>query len=1193
MAVVTDPDQDNEKLNPGAWDDEKGARRGVSSGLSEAENNSFNDIAGNFDKTADPTQEDANISRVKDAESRGTKKDSPATDKSDSKKEDSKSSNALSRVKLGNLRKKGPIAFVVSLLTTAVSLFMIANTPGLLIVQLKEILFDDLMDMVASMEMRGQNIIKARINNDVVSGKGCSKKSIVRCKYKGMSEKQMDKLRKAGIEVKTSGKTITGKYKVESLKMAGASPPDDKPIASKDLKKFYNDNPEFRLRMNKAYSPRWLAFKDDTFKKIKTKYKISLNRAVGGQTEDEMKRKLNEDIKNGTTDEDVRGGRLKTDENGKTTIVDPVSGEDATNSQGVAADGNDVNERTATIEQNADPAADFSARGNSFMSGLGKGLNGLNQFTGSQAAVCATLTTLRTAGVASRNLKFVQLLRYIIPFLNTADSIKNGTATPQAVSLFGDNLTKEDRKKKVSADEDTAIQASDSLAGVAQKTLSPTEGAQKDNPDYGKSAVDAAPIRTAAYGETSNLSARDTKFSHNGAAGSKLSGIGNSLKSNLPGFDSSRCSLYTNPAVQIVGLVGSIGLSVAGCAGVVTCAASVGKPLIKTLPILILQYAVTNWAMNMVANITKGALVNADLTGVDAGGALFSGAAALGGVSSSARGMQPVSTQAEISEYQVTAMKSKQQDYETDQILARSTPFDIYNDASFLGSIVWNIAPSARESSRTMAGIVSMPLQLLGNMPSWLMPGAHAATLSSMDRYTKNDEDEIYKSMDLKGSDIMGNVRYAMSDEQLNADPTKVVEWMVDARQVDSTTGAVLKDKSALEQAACIPAANPDEISRMSFDDESDIAKVDTPSSHKGVTAQQAAYELPYPIAGRNDAGCSESSNEAYITDYASEDPEKDVRTYAHFLRYCRMGDDTGRRVAFGDGDGGEKDGIIKNVLNGLSSSEWQSDGRECLRSHACKPGQDPNGDSGAGDNRWETFCRPSYYDIYAVYTMDNGGDGKTGIGDTMDKDEEEQDDDKSSAVGNAQEEAKKVLANQNIILLDPTRQALQKFADTGQATNACNEKFGINPLLLWVMNENSKKYKIWVNNFGFKEDRFITECIATSGYQHPRGNAVDLNGVELATSSTASATWGSISYTPEQTKTITDYTVDWMNALATKEPTRGRVGQLGCGGFNILTNPQRSKWQGPDGNLQFDDSCNHLHIEATDRINIKKDDPK
>lgn len=1184
-------DKYNPAKNPGEWDQSTGRR------MADAEKSAASEDSTSRSNQDVEKNNDDNLSLARKSESSGNKNN--ASSKMQDIKPMSKASfgdRIKAKFKPSNLRKKGPIAFVISLIISAGTIFTVINSPGLLIVQIKEALFDDLMDSVASMDLRSRNIIKARISDNTV-GKGCAKMSLARCKYKGMSEKQLDKLKKAGLEVKTSGKTITGKYKVESIRMAGGTPPHEE-IKPKNFKKAFSSNPDFRARMMKAYSPRWMSVRDDVFKKISKKYKISLKRAIGGKSKEEMKRKLDADIKNGTTDEGKRGGRLQTDENGKTNLVDPVSNTAVTNVDGGEVDGRALTNTSEQMSRAADTNMGFSMK-----EGPIKALGALNSFTGKQAALCTMLKTLRTAGVVSRNLKYVQLLRYAVPFLNTADSIKNGTATPEAVSMVGDTLTKEDRKKKITDEESTAISESDSLFDVAKKANN-SEPKLIDNPDKGKSATDSAGIRTAAYGETLDVSAREGKFSHNGAAGSKLSGLGNKIK-GLPGFNSNKCSFYGDPAVQIGGALLSLGVIGVACAPILptaggTCGTAIrgiGKGIAQSVGFMILQMAVTSYLMNMVANITKGTLVSSDLTGVDAGNALFSGAAALGGTTASARGMQPLSTHDEVKNYQVTAMRNKAENYETDQVLARDTPFDIYNRASFLGSMVWSVSPQVRSSSRTLAGIISLPFTLLGSMPNWLLPASHAATLSDISRYERNDEDEIYKGMGeggLQGSDVMGNIRYGMTDEQLNADPTKIVEWMVDARQVDANTGEVLKTRDALNAAACIPPNRPEEIAYMGFDDEITLAQ-------KQTTATYANYEMPFPVGGREDApgDCSENAGpEARMSRYAKDDPEKDVRTYAHFLRYCRMGDENGRTVAFGDQDGGkDEDGFVANILNGIGSSDWQSDGRECLRSNACKANQDPNAGTHPGDNQWEYFCRPSYYDIYAVYTMDNGGDGKSGIGDSMDKDEDEaQEDDKADQgnVGDAKEMAKKVLAEKNIILTPQTKAALQKFADTGEAINACDEKFVINPLLSWVLLENAKKYKITVNNFGFKTDRNIRECIATSGYQHPRGNAVDLNGVERTDSSGGgNQQWGSINFSGGQTQLITDFTADWMNNLATKEPTRGRVGQINCGGFNMLHHKDRSKWKGPDGNLHFSDSCDHLHIEVTDREDIKKDDPK
>lgn len=149
----------------------------------------------------------------------------------------------------------------------------------------------------------------------------------------------------------------------------------------------------------------------------------------------------------------------------------------------------------------------------------------------------------------------------------------------------------------------------------------------------------------------------------------------------------------------------------------------------------------------------------------------------------------------------------------------------------------------------------------------------------------------------------------------------------------------------------------------------------------------------------------------------------------------------------------------------------------------------------------------------------------------------------------------------------------LKKFAASdGSAAhplplNSCGVPFSLDPALLTVMLTLSNKYNILVNNIGFNDDR--DNC--DSG-QHPKGAAIDINMIALKSGGTAGPP---LNFSPQQLPIITSYANDWLATLA---PNRGGVGQLGCGGFRVTPPPGAT---GINGNLHFEDSCDHLHIDA------------
>ena len=1175
MAVVTDLDQDNEKLNPGAWDDEKGARRGVSSGLSEAENNSFNDIAGNFNKSADSSQEDANISRVRNAEQTPT----PQAREKESDKFDKPKPSTGQKFSLKSLKKKGPLGFIGALVLTGGGIFSALLSPGIGLVQIKQAVMDDLNDSLASMDYRSQHIYRAKLKKQTTGF--CTKNLSVRCKYRNMSEKQIEKLRKAGIHVDTDGKTLTGRYRVTALipSKPDGTPDVDNKIGADKFMNEYNRNPDFRGNMHRGWNPRWSTINDKMGQSIAKKFGVIKKRIFNGQNEEETKKEWNKAVKDGFTESDGREGLRKvTNEDGTTRYVDG-NGNDVTNSTGDVADANQVDENIKKVKEDL--------RSNAASRGFGKLARGVNTFTGLEAEGCSWYKKLKLAGTVSRNLKYAQMLRAFWLLANTVDATTDGEGTYEAMSSLSALALLGDGRDKIPATENI-VDANSSLFGQAQAQLAgPYTNPNDliDNPDKGKNAFDSAGMKASMYGDVpAKLNARDAKTSLTGGPGGSLTNASQKI-ANFPGVDISRCHIYENPIVQGGSIVLSLGLAFGTGGG------SAAATIARMVPTVIIGLAIETFVDRTIAGISDGSAFDWDNAGnVDFGNIAFGGGAATLGSSASSRGMTPVSTQQELVDYKKSAQVINNQYEQLDKIAAQKTPFDVYDQYSFLGSIVWSINPSLIGASSSMAGYLSMPFTLFGSMLQINSPVAKAQNVSDIRRFQKNDDDPVYSDMNLKGSDLMGNVRFAMSDEQLNADPDKVVSWMVDARQVDSIDGKVLASCDALQQAINLdPTTESLAYMQDSSEPYSDIALGNDQTPNAELT-ENTQWDKSYPNAKGEKVydGLSTYAKGNLNESQCDEIAKRDVRTYAHFLRFCRFGPDPtqelARTVNFGDGDGGDLQG---NALGGLVSGAWQSDGRECLKSNTCKPGQDPNGSSQdlgsllGNSEQYKHFCRPSYYDIYAVYTMDNI------IDEGFDQDDNASGGDNSGdlASGDARDLARQLANNPNIEYVNPaTKKALLSFADTGKATSYCGDpNFKIDPLLSGVMLANAKKYKIYVNNFGFKEDRFA----ACDQGQHPKGKAVDLNGIKKLDGGGAGGTgWGSINYSNnEEAQTVSDYATDWMDILAKDHPNVGRAGQVQCNPaiFNLVKN-RKPAWKGADGNLHFNDSCDHLHIDVGER---------
>lgn len=1130
MALGT-KEKEREDYNPGqtAWDKTVNKSGTSSSSLSDYEKDALQNIDDNYNIDADPANENANIEKINQAE-----KNSVAPPPVKSSNEESSSQLSKKQKAANFMKNKGPLTLILTLLFGGGGGLFALMFPGMALVQLKEAFMEDLNDSVSSVDVRSQHIFRAKMKGQT-SGY-CSNSVSFRCKYKSMSKREALKLAKAGFILDPKEKTKLGRYKPQTISFKDSTGRTVS-VDAKNFSQALRSNPEFRSKMFKAYNPRFSSLRDQVAGKVYSKFKISLKRALSG-TKSEMNKQIDESVKKGANE--IDGKKItKSEEDGKTVYRD---------THGNEVELDDEQKKIVDATEDQHKINGFADKGNTLKSILGKGFRGANMITGSAAEACMVLQMVDMASLAAKNVKYAQLMRYVVPLLNTADSIKTGDASMEAVQHLGDTATHIDTRDKVLNEDAGSI--GDAMKSVIGGNTSENKNFDSDveltdNPHKGENAFDSAGFKASAYGEVKNTDMRENQFSLGGGMSGKMGDASKNIRGMVPGGKKG-CDFVTNPLVQ----AGGFALSIAAIFGSGGAAAAVAGA--KAAATTIVTMVITSYIQAMLTDITEGNMVNSETRGIDAGNAWFSGSAALTGSVASSRGLNPLSTEGEIKESQRIAFDNKQQYYELARYEAQSTPFDVYNKFSFLGSIVNQLYPVVQQSSSAASLTMLAPITYLSTAFSNLSPTAGAATTSPESRY-KKCEDPTFQDINMQTADIMCNIRFGNSADELYADPEKVADWMIDARQIDPETGEVKSDEKAVETIKQVPVTGT-EVAAVLHD-------MDDPNP----PAIVASVSRSDPT--KNTVKLADTEDNI-ATGEEPDDPVENVRTYAHWLRFCRFGVEGGRTVNFGD-----KDGLGSNALTGLTEDEYISDGRECLKSNACKPGQNPNSDN------LEDRCRPPQYSIYSIFELDKA--------DITNKEEEEgsQETDSSASglvTGEAKELAKQLAENPNIEFVNPaTKEDLLKFSETGQATNSCGQPFSINPLLSGVLLAEAKNYKILINNIGFQSDRDMCD----SG-QHPKGNAVDINGLKKLSGGETS--WGSISYGGSETGIITDFTKDWMNILADKDPARGGVGQIGCGGFDI-TSQRDPKWQGPDGNLHFSDACNHLHIDVRDRNDTNK----
>lgn len=181
------------------------------------------------------------------------------------------------------------------------------------------------------------------------------------------------------------------------------------------------------------------------------------------------------------------------------------------------------------------------------------------------------------------------------------------------------------------------------------------------------------------------------------------------------------------------------------------------------------------------------------------------------------------------------------------------------------------------------------------------------------------------------------------------------------------------------------------------------------------------------------------------------------------------------------------------------------------------------------------------------------------------------------STVTQGSGDACSLMNNPNIVYVNEgTKKGLKEICETGKSVNSCGDtNYTLDQELMNVITTLSSKYKVWLNNFGFQYDRNM--C---GGGEHPKGKAIDLNGIEkLGGGKAGGPDWGGITYgDPKQVAIIQEYASDWLAAIA---PNHGGVGQSQCSAQFKPTQPNAINFNGA---AFFPDSCDHLHIDVRDR---------
>ncbi|OGL22527.1 hypothetical protein A2707_04350 [Candidatus Saccharibacteria bacterium RIFCSPHIGHO2_01_FULL_45_15] len=647
--------------------------------------------------------------------------------------------------------KKGPTGSVVGMLLGGGAVVTVTLSPGMLLVQMKEVFHNDQASATRTSLLMTRAMLAVAFKANHINDP-CNGKSKISCQLGSASKSLIQKYKEAGFKVdavevdadgKETGKNATdmdpadpatdqNRYKVNTLEFPDGHVSSD----GADFSRYTDSNPSARRVAVNADNGRSGNYLTQQFRStLVERLKIASGKQATNYTEGETDEAKAERARqfNATT-----GGSSEADaEANARRVSDEV--------------------RSETEER--------ANRG-----GAAAKVGGVTSFI---QTVCAGYkgTTIGLAAVKSKHM--LRLANFAMEFLKVADMIKAGVATATAVSYLSDRLTYVERNEYL-------------------------ENGEK-NPKYNLSATDSQGYRIAAHGDMTGLALFAEKYvlGYDGEGGLSLStkallgataattaleaatGVFVNAVTPGPGIDgkdalknvcrtagslaaiAAQCTLLATQSLAAIGTTGPfgaattvIGLKMCQCAvmsnqvidtilqsaaGVPTCEDIQGLiGLLKKGLIAATAGAVAAAAESVIRNWNIGS----DTKGVDAGNAIAAGAGIILTSAATSYALKPT-TKSNYKSYITYTDPYVEKIAELDKEDAKSTPFDTSNKYSFVSSLIRSVKIEDTSSSTAFGGVFN----LLNVVPTALSTQANALYTNPVQeqeqRYDCNTEDKI------------------------------------------------------------------------------------------------------------------------------------------------------------------------------------------------------------------------------------------------------------------------------------------------------------------------------------------------------------------------------------------------------------------------------------------------------------------
>lgn len=377
-------------------------------------------------------------------------------------------------------------------------------------------------------------------------------------------------------------------------------------------------------------------------------------------------------------------------------------------------------------------------------------------------AACLAYNTNRAVNASVKVAKYSAYAAFAMTFFNAAHKLKaadGGGIDPLVVSELGDMLTYTDPNK--------------------------TKQDGSANELYGLSATDSYGYKAAAYGDSGTIPeyAKQNSMESTGLL-AVLAGMtffasstpeARATAHNACGAVGSPVASFIQCAPAIPGVITYIGCVI----GNVVAGAVIGEVISAAMPVMIQKAVEMN--VNKLNETTKGAL---------AGDAFYPGAAAILGGHASSYGMK-AGTKDEIKTYIALGNDVRSQDEAIARIEAKDTPFDVYNQYSFLGSMArsLNIASLTNSSLTNSASLITSTIpRSLASLTTSSQAGTYMPVAENKVNQYGNPECGALNSIGVAG-DSHCMPAYVKSAEELNAKTEDNLDFMIAGNYINEETG--------------------------------------------------------------------------------------------------------------------------------------------------------------------------------------------------------------------------------------------------------------------------------------------------------------------------------------------------------------------------------------------------------------------